>query len=106
MNFPKVIESVLKTKIHLTKERWGHIANEHPIVRRFLKEIEETINLPDVIMESKYDKEILLYYKFYKDIFKGKYIIVVVKHIEKRSFVLTAYITDKVKGGVSVWERN
>ena len=74
MNFPKVIQSVLKTKVHLTKEWWEHIINEHPVVKPYLKKIEETIILPDIIKESKYDKEILLYYKFYENIFKGKFI--------------------------------
>ncbi|MEK6545983.1 MAG: PBECR2 nuclease fold domain-containing protein [Nitrospinota bacterium] len=106
MSFPRIIESVLKTRVHLTKERWEHIINEHPVVKSYLKEIEETISFPDVIMKSKYDKEILLYYRFYENIFGGKFIIVVVKHTEERNFVLTAYITDKVKGGVHVWKKN
>ena len=106
MNFPKIIQGVLKTKVHLTKERWEHIINEHPVVRPYLKEIEKAMILPDIIMESRYDKEILLYYKFYENIFKGKFIMVVVKHSEERNFILTAYITDKVKGGVSRWKRS
>ena len=60
MSFPRIIESVLKTKVHLTKERWEHIIDEHPIIKSYLNKIEETINLPDVIMKSKYDKGIFL----------------------------------------------
>ncbi|MBI5208227.1 MAG: hypothetical protein HY934_10650 [Candidatus Firestonebacteria bacterium] len=106
MNFPKSLKSILDTKIYLTKERWEHIIQEHPIIEKYLKEIEKTIAIPDIIIGSKYDKEILLYYKFYKSIYRGKFITVIVKHTEERSFILTAYITDKIKGGISIWKKN
>ncbi len=63
MTFPIVIESVLRTKVYLTKERWKHIIREHPIVKKYFNELEKTISIPDIIMESNYDNEILLYYK-------------------------------------------
>ncbi len=33
-------------KIHLSKERWTHINQEHPEVSNYLEEIKETIQSP------------------------------------------------------------
>jgi hypothetical protein len=38
------------------------------------------------------------------DIFKGKYMLIAVKK-GLRSFILTCYITDMIKKGVTLWER-
>ena len=54
--------------------------------------------------ESSRDVEVLLYYRFYDDISNGKYMLVVAKK-GFRSFILTCYITDMIKKGVTLWEK-
>jgi hypothetical protein len=88
----------------LTDERWLHIVTEHPEVRRYKDRIQEVLASPEYVKMSKRDSDVLLYYKFYNDIFKGKYIIAVVKR-QSRSFILSCYIRDVIKKGVTVWEK-
>ncbi|MBI1742170.1 hypothetical protein HYR54_03780 [Candidatus Acetothermia bacterium] len=90
----------------MTEERWEHIKTEHPIMVGKLKKIEETTIEPDVIKSSSYDPQVVLFYRFYSKIERGKYLAVVVKWSQLRSFILTAYLTDKIKQGAIVWEKN
>ncbi len=40
------IEDKSGRKIHLTKERWSHINQEHPEIADYLEEIKETLKNP------------------------------------------------------------
>ena len=106
MSFLRRIKSALSTTVELTEERWKHIKTEHPIMVGKLKKIEETIIEPDVIKSSNYDPEVVLFYRFYSEIESGKYITVVVKWSQSRSFILTTYLTDKIKQGATLWEKS
>ena len=59
---------------------------------------------PDYIKKSSRDTKVSLYYKYYGDIFIGKFLLVIVKK-NLRSFILTCYITDAMKRGEAIWER-
>ncbi|PIV54212.1 hypothetical protein COY52_10800 [Candidatus Desantisbacteria bacterium CG_4_10_14_0_8_um_filter_48_22] len=100
---PKFVDC-FKNEITLSQQRWIHIIQEHPEVKEYIKEIETVLKDPDLIKESKKDREVYLYYRFFKEILKGKYIIVVVKKI-MLSFVVTCYITDRIKEGDIIWEK-
>jgi hypothetical protein len=91
-------------KIELTEERWLHILREHPEISRYKERMQDVLVKPDYVKESSRDTKVLLYYKFYGDIFNGKYILTVVKK-NLRSYVLTCYITDMIKKGVTLWEK-
>lgn len=91
--------------IYLTEERWKHILEGHPEILPLKVNLREVLEASDFITRSLYDPEIFLYYKFYTNIWNGKYIVVVIKK-NKRNFMLTAYITDRVKGGKIIWQKN
>ncbi|MBA3070986.1 MAG: hypothetical protein FP829_02260 [Nitrospirae bacterium] len=99
-----IYEDVFGDSIGLTDERWFHVVKEHPEVNHYKERIAEVLALPDYVKKSSRDEEVLLYYKFYADIFNGKYMLVVTKK-GLRSFILTCYITDTIKKGVTLWER-
>ncbi len=64
---------IFKASIELTDERWRHIIREHPEVEQYRERIQEVLSDPDYVKASNRDSEVLLYYKFYEDIFSGKY---------------------------------
>ncbi len=80
---------------------------KHPEVRRFFDRVAETLATPELVKKSVSDTRVDLYYRFYQDLFGGKYLVVVVKHLEHvgHSFISTIYVTDKVKEGEMVWPR-
>src|SRR4030067_845191 len=63
------ITDIFKDVYELTDERWTHIIKEHPEVEQYKERIQEVLLLPDYVKKSKRDAEVLLYYKFYDDIF-------------------------------------
>ncbi|MBI3813824.1 MAG: hypothetical protein HY279_05070 [Nitrospinae bacterium] len=95
---------VFGSSVELTDERWLHIMKEHPEVARHKEKIQEVLANPDYAKKSSRDAEVLLYYRFYDDISNGKYMLVVAKK-GFRSFILTCYITDTIKKGVTSWEK-
>ena len=66
--------------------------------------VAETLRQPETVIESPGDPLAKLYYRFYHGtMVGGKYVCVVVKALAVDAFVVTAYLTDRVKKGASVW---
>lgn len=84
--------------IDLTEERKNHIAEVHPELKSGLQKLSDVLSAPDEIRISRFDENVLLFYKFFANIKHGKYISIAVKTGD-RNFILTAYITDRVRIG-------
>ena len=91
--------------IRLTDERLVHIL-ERPEMAGMQPEIETTLRSPQTVIQSISDDEARLYYRFYVGTKVGdKYLCVVVKVMPVDAFIVTAYLTDKVKRGEQLWPR-
>jgi hypothetical protein len=89
--------------VRLTEERLDHIL-EHPEMSDREAAIEEALRSPEQVLESLFDTEVRLYYRFYRMTAVGdKYLCVEVKMSQGDAFVLTAYLTDSVKRGWRLW---
>lgn len=90
-------------EIRLTDERRAHVL-EHPEMSDMETGIEETLLRPQRVVRSRSDEEVHLYYRYYSETrVDGKFLCVVVKVRAEDAFVITAYLTDKVKEGESLW---
>jgi hypothetical protein len=99
----KLLHDFQGLAIQLTDERRGHIL-EHPEMIEMEPAIEETLQDPERVVQSVSDSSVRLYYRFYfRTIVGGKYLCVVVKMGGVGAFVLTAYLTDRVKKGERLW---
>ncbi len=68
--------------------------------------IQETIALPDVIKVSQHDSRALCYYRWHETTpVTRKYLLCVVKVLDHEGFVITAFYTDRLKGGKVEWQR-
>ncbi len=68
--------------------------------------IEDTLAHPERVVQSFGDPQARLYYRFYVGTRVGnKYLCVIVKVQAEDAFVLTAYLTDKIKRGVQLWPK-
>lgn len=63
--------------------------------------IRDVLFTPDLVKISKKDRFVHLYYKFYSDIFNGKYLLIVTQSKIRR--IITIYVTDKIKVGEVLW---
>ena len=93
-------------QVRLTPERRKHIL-EHPEMREWVEKIPEVLGRPERVVQSRFDPESELF-----DVWKTrtrvgpKYLCVVVLVKPHDAFVLTAYLTDAVKKGESLWPRS
>lgn len=94
----QIFHSPLIGNIELTTERKNHILEVHPELKDHLEKLSQVLSDPDEIRRSRFDKNVLLFYKFFAKVKSGKYINVTVKAGD-RNFVLTSYITDKIRAG-------
>ncbi len=97
---------IFSQSVELTDERWLHIVTEHPIMNDYREKVALVLSDPDYVKRSKRDKDVLLYYRYFADILDGKFLLVVVKKDEQRSFILTGYVTRSIMKGESLWERS
>lgn len=85
-------------EVELTTERKSHIILKHLEIKPHINKISLVLSSPDTIKRSKFDPDALLFYKYFDKIKGGKYINVTVKRGE-RNFILTVYITDRIRAG-------
>jgi hypothetical protein len=79
----------------------------HPEMVDQIAQIEETLVLPDTVVQSNSAVDVELFYRFYQlTPVNSKYLCVVVKLLPNDGFIITAYFTDKIKKGVILWLKN
>jgi molybdopterin synthase catalytic subunit len=94
-----------KNVIRLNNERLAHI-KEHPEMLNHVDKIKETLANPDIVVKSRTDEEVNLYYRYYERLSIGnKYLCVVVKCKQDDAFLVTSYFTDSIKKGGIIWKR-
>ena len=94
------IKTPIGLNIRTNQSHWNLIQIKHPEVKEKLLLIKQTLKMPDLITKSKVDKTVLLFYKK----INGYWLCVVTKNNVLDGFIITAYITDKIKEGEKIWE--
>jgi hypothetical protein len=101
----EVVNNYLGKPIRITSERMAHI-KEHPEMAEMAGAIQVTLQAPEKVVQSQSDGKANLYYRSYPNTPVGeKYLCVVVKEGLTDSFLLTAYLTDRIKKGEILWNR-
>jgi hypothetical protein len=80
------------------------ILQKHPEVVDFIDQLDQVLSQPDEIRRSVRDERVVLYYRFNEAVLDGKWVVVVVKQID-RNFISTLYATDVIKSGDVLWKR-
>ena len=93
-------------KIRLTSERQEHIENDHPEMSGQIDKIHDTLLNPDIIVRSRTDSNVELFYQHYKTTpISEKYLCIIVKILVDDLFIITAYFTDTIKRGEVLWKK-
>lgn len=70
-------------------------------MEKYLDSIKETLYDPEIIRLSKWDENVYLFYRKLE-----KYYICVVIRVENSTgFVITTYMTNKIKIGREIWKK-
>jgi hypothetical protein len=102
----KWFKDIHNRKIRVTDGRLEHFETVHPEMFEPIGKIEETLLKPDIVIKSKTDSKVELFYRHY-DItpVTEKFLCVVVKVLLNDLFIITAYFTDTKKGGEVLWRK-
>lgn len=94
--------SDLGRKIRISENHWNFIVRyKHLEIQGLEREVQEALISPEVVRESQDDENVCLYYrKFHK-----YFICVVCKHLNGDGFIITSYLTNKIKEGEQIWPR-
>ncbi len=88
--------------IRTTRSHWELITKvKHPEMKGKEAEVKECLRNPVEIRRSADDPDVYLYYLPYD----RHFICVVVRYLDGDGFIITSYITDKIKEGETVWKK-
>jgi len=93
------VECVLGFRVRTTTSYWEIIQRKHPEIKGRLEEIIETLLRPTLIRRSSQDPLVYLFYSKYPPY----YHVVVVKQAGEYGFMITSYLTDRIKEGEALW---
>lgn len=67
-------------------------------------EVVQGLQAPEEVRVSRSDDDVKLFYRYFaRTLVGGKWLCVVVKYLTNDAFVITAYLTDKLKAGETSW---
>ena len=99
----EILTDYQNRQIRLTEERLQHIL-DHPEMVDMRFQLEIVLQTPEVVRQSRSDSQVYLYYRFYEQTIVGaKWLCVVIKDKSDDAFIITAYLTDKLKQGLELW---
>ena len=99
----EILTDYQNRQIRLTEERLQHIL-DHPEMVDMRFQLEIVLQNPEVVRQSRSDSHVYLYYRFYEQTIVGaKWLCVVIKDNSDDAFIITAYLTDKLKQGLELW---
>lgn len=98
------IKTPLGITIRTTKDYWQQIVTiKHPSVAKYESGVKEALKDPDEIRRSKQDIRVHLYYKSIGKLF----VCAVADHISsKEGYLITSYLTDRIKEGEQIYVKS
>lgn len=101
----ETIKDYQNRNIRFTDDRKDHIEQDPPEMLNQYDKIKDTLKSPFMIIRSKTDNDVELFYKKYaRTPVTEKYLCIVIKSRIEASFIITAYFTDTIKKGEILWE--
>jgi hypothetical protein len=89
--------------VRCTRAYWDHVILEkHPVLRGREGEVREALADPDEVRQSRKDPAVLLFYRGGAP----RWMCAIAKAEGGRGFLVTAYPTDVIKIGVTIWTRS
>lgn len=90
----RVYRDVFNAEVAMADAVRETILAKHPESAEFIDLIDRVLAAPDQIRQSVRDERSVLYYRFEPEMLNGKWVVVVVKQID-RNYVSTVYAMDK-----------
>ncbi len=99
------VTTPLGFKVYTTNAYWEYIISvKHPYIKDMKSDAIATLENPDFIRQSKVDENVYLFYRKIKYHAKNYHMCVVAN--KRKGFVITIYITGRIKEGVQIWVKS
>ena len=85
--------------VRTTASYWALIEEKHPEIAGQQVEVQTCLHSPEQIRQSKQESTVYLFYRSRPPY----HLCVVVKRLNNTGFVITCYVTDKIKEGEKIW---
>jgi hypothetical protein len=99
----------LGARVELTDERQQHILSKHPeLLPTHFGLITETVADPDEVRRDQRFPATRIFSRWYPNVERGKHIVVVIvtdAEPNERHWIVSAYMTRRVRQGVTEWKR-
>ncbi|MDS3860983.1 hypothetical protein RIF25_09195 [Thermosynechococcaceae cyanobacterium BACA0444] len=92
----------LSFTVRTSEEYWKKLIVKHPDIADLELEIQQTLSNPDEIRQSSRDPNVLLFYLCLKE---RRWVVAVARRINGDGFLITAYQTDAIKEGETLWHK-
>lgn len=92
----------LKFTVRTSEEYWQKIIQKHPDIADLETEVQTALSNPNEIRKSSRDPNVLLFYLTLKE---KRWVAVVTRRLNGDGFLITAYQTNAIKEGESLWHR-
>ena len=97
------VSTPLGFRVRVTHGYWELIVTvKHPVMRERATEVQDVLQTPDEIRQSRSDPAVFL---FYRAVLPGRWFCAVAKRLNGDGFLITTYPTDAIKEGERVWSR-
>jgi hypothetical protein len=94
-----VVPTPLGFAVRTSGEYWKLIGRKHPEVVGRIEQVKECLRNPTQVRRSKQDPAVYLFYASHPPY----HLAVVAKRLDGDGFVVTSYLTDRIKEGDLVW---
>ncbi|MFQ5976405.1 MAG: hypothetical protein ACE5J5_08855 [Candidatus Hydrothermarchaeales archaeon] len=101
------VVSKLGKRIKLTEAQWAHIKSRHPELADHLENMKATLVDSDFVYHSPKEENHQYHKKFKKTPVTEKFLLLIVKHLNKEGFVITGFFVSWIrrKDKVLVYEK-
>jgi len=87
--------------VSVKAEQWEKIVTfKHPVMSGRERDVQRTLESPEEVRRSRKDPAVYLFYRTERS---KRWLCAVAKKLQETGFLITAYVTDSVKIGESVW---
>ena len=96
------IPTPLNFHVRTSDEYWQKLITKHPDIADLETEVKQALANPDEIRQSSRDPNVLLFYLTLK---QQRWVVAVARRLNGDGFVITAYQTDAIKEGETLWRK-
>jgi hypothetical protein len=92
----------LNFTVRTSEEYWQKLIVKHPDIADLEAEVRQALHSPDEIRHSSRDPNLLLFYLTLKE---KRWVVAVARRLNGDGFLITAYQTDAIKEGETLWHK-